>query len=462
MPDHRKKSLLRRLASSGAWSLIGRIGTMGSVLLNYWLICRVLPDDQVSKYVVCLGIVGFSSLVCGTGLGSVLLRRLSGTQASTFEQRRSLLLKILKIAAVSWLLVCAGFAVLLYNNPLFFNRPVASVGWILMLWVCARCTLSLVTEAVRGLQIFYLAALSGGQQEGPVVNLIMTVLLLSLGPFLSETRHILMLHVCVTTLISGIVLAMLLSAMKRIGDSDETPTQEIPFPSVGNLLSEGSKVLASQMAIFGIIELETILIGKYCDDIQVGAWGAIRRLMAIVSAPLLLINAAIPSFVAELHDKRDFKRMERLLRAASAVCVPPSLIAFVALYFFGGQLLSVFNPQFIVGWTPLALLAAANIVFVTAGSAGLTLRMTDNQGWATVSTLTLAVTYIIAAPWIISFYGITGAAVMAMALIVLRNLISTLLVRYVLKIWCIPSIDFAEMKRIVQMVRRRKSNRSSN
>jgi len=39
-----------------------------------------------------------------------------------------------------------------------------------------------------------------------------------------------------------------------------------------SLLSESLMVMISQMSIFGLVEFETLLIGRYCDDSQVGAW----------------------------------------------------------------------------------------------------------------------------------------------------------------------------------------------
>jgi len=127
----------------------------------------------------------------------------------------------------------------------------------------------------------------------------------------------------------------------------ETPTSTGSIPVRGNqersLLSESLVVLVSQMSIFGLVEFDTLLIGRYCDDSQAGAWGAIRRLITVVSAPLLLVNAALPGFIAELHSQGEKIKLEKILRAASTLATPPAIVAFVGLFYFafGGRVFGV-------------------------------------------------------------------------------------------------------------------------
>lgn len=126
---------------------------MLSLLLNYRLICHVIPPEQVSIYVVALGIVGLGSLICGSGLGSVLLRRMSWTRQSNVEpSHRTLMIRVLALATGGWLIVPAGLLAILTLYPDFFRRPILPIAWLSIVWIAARCFLSLVTEAIRGLQ----------------------------------------------------------------------------------------------------------------------------------------------------------------------------------------------------------------------------------------------------------------------------------------------------------------------
>ncbi len=464
MRNKEPRNLTQRLLSSGIWAIIGRVTAILSLLINYRLVCHVVPEEQVAVYVVAVGIAGLGSLVCGAGLGSVLLRRLSWARqyGDAIDCQRLLRLAI-GMATISWVLFSVSLLVALYFYPDFFRRPVLPVVGVLIGWIAARCLLTLVTEALRGLQLFWLAALSGGQQEGPIVNLLITVLLVALGDSVQNARQILVIHLSVTVVATTLFLAIGIRSIRSVSrlslGTTKAATLEPNRPcTVGSLLGESMKVLVSQLSIFGVVELETLLVGRYCNDIEVGAWGAIRRLISLVSAPLLMINAAIPSFVAELHSQGDKQKLERLLRAASTVSSPPAILGFVFLYLFGDNVLAFIDPSFAAGWSSLAILAAANIVFVAAGSAGLALRMTDKQGLTTVTTILLAVAYLIVAPMAISRYGLLGAATMASIMIIFRNVIATMIVRVVLGIWCIPSRRVDDIRQLAQQVfRKRKS-----
>ena len=66
---------------------------------------------------------------------------------------------------------------------------------------------------------------------------------------------------------------------------------------------------------------------------------SVRRLITVVSAPLLLVNAALPGFIAELHSQGEKIKLEKILQAASTLATPPAIVAFVGLFYFafGGR-----------------------------------------------------------------------------------------------------------------------------
>ncbi|TWT49645.1 hypothetical protein Pla22_48430 [Rubripirellula amarantea] len=461
------RSFTRQLASSGIWSVVGRVAAIGSVLLNYRLVCETLPEDELSIYNTVLGIVALAALVCASGLGSVLLRRLSHTrragtddsgdhpESETPPPKSALFFQVTVLSFGIWALVSAVFVGILLVDPLFFGWVVAPIAAIIVTWIAARLMLSLITEAARALKHFSLAAIIGGQQEGPAVNLLVLASLLVHGKDVDTAGKAIMLHLIATSIVTVFSMVFMLRVFKQ---HDRQLSFRFPV-ATSKLFSESSKVLVSQVATRGITDIETILIGKYCSSEMINTWGAIRRLMIAVSAPLQFINAAIPGFIAELHSHRDYKKMERLLRGTCTLATPPAIVAFVGICFFGGWMLAIFDPAFTIGTPSLILLAAANVIFVGAGSAGLALRMTDNQGFATVSTLVIGGLYLAITPWVIEHYQIWGAAVMGTIVIVSRNAIATALVKWRLGIWCTPYWDPRKAGGILTIIRNRKQKR---
>lgn len=469
-------SFIRRLASSGIWALLGRVASIVTVLINYRLICERLGDD-VAVYVICAGLAGLGTLVAGAGLSTALLRRFSSQDtAHTALNRKSLLLRVLALSAIAWLLVSASLFLLTAFLPNFFARPISGLVGLIALWVLGRTVLTIIAEALRSVQKFSLSAMYGGLQEGPYVNLSILACLLVYPAGMMDAPKVLAIHAVVTCFVAvlGTAQAFQVIAARDAERSKEGEVATINTgmeestsagvkvsaspPTTREIASESMKVLVSQMAIFGIVEFETLLVGKYCTDVEIGAWGAIRRVISVVSGPLLLINAAIPSFVAELYSKGDMRRLEKLLRFSSTIATPPACIAFMLIFLFGKQILGYFDPSFEVGYPSLTILAASNIVFVAAGSAGLTLKMANRQGWATVSTLILAVAYVLVAPVTAQRYGLVGIAVLSSVLVLARNVISTLLVKYFLNLWCVPSLSLeaiADFRQLLQQKRKR-------
>ena len=468
---HWPRSFARRLASSGFWALFGKIASIVSVLLNYRVLCEHLSPAELAIYVVACGATSLGALLCGCGLGTATLRRLSMANQPDANQsddgpllfREGLVVHVLLLASVAWVLVASGLLTTLHLRPFFFGQPLSPVIFLIVGWMATRCCLALMTETARGLQHFSLAAGIGGMQEGPIVNLLVLMTFLVLGDRITTAGDALHVHLVASSTIAISTLIVTFRLMRRIDRERPGQSHRTWFSQpTTSLLGEGGKVLVSQLAIHGIVEVETLLIGKHCSADEIGAWGLIRRLMSVVSAPLLLINASIPSFVAELYGKGEKAKMEKLLRGAATIASPPAIIAFVALFFLGKPLLASYDPQFVTSWLPLMLLAGANIVFVAAGSAGLTLRMTNRQGWATTSTLALGVIYLMIAPWVIKHHQLLGAAIIAAAMIVLRNTISTVLVRVFLKIWCIPSPDVRQVGSVVSIIRNRRKRPSKS
>ena len=437
------RSFRRRLASSGLWSTIGRVGSIAAVLINFRLIVGQLDDAETSTYVVAAGLTSLSTLFATGGLASAVLRRVAGNNAGGVPRlKRDLLRRVAGLIAVYALLVLLGVWFFLTWRPDYFGRPLRPYLPILAGWIISRVALSIMTEAARGMQQYGLASMTGGQKEGPLVNFAVMLCLIGGSTWIDTPTEVFGIHVGCTAAIAVAGVLLLWRTDRQMSrlvtqvSTEDAPNEEVKRL---DLMAEGFKVLVSQIAILGLVEIETLWIGRYCSDREIAAWGVIRRLMEVVSGPLLLINAAIPSFVAELIAADRMKDLRRLLQSTAAAATPVALVGFVMLYFFGGYLLALYDPTYVgVGRVPLLILTAANVFFVAAGSAGLTLRMANHQGWATTTTVALAGLYLIIAPTAMKQYGLLGVAIMSATLIVLRNGIATLLVRHKLGIWCTP------------------------
>ena len=121
--------------------------------------------------------------------------------------------------------------------------------------------------------------------------------------------YVLWLQLIAMTITCLVGASSLRSVMKR----GEAPAQPINI-SISRMLREGGPIFVSQLTVIGFVQFETLLVGIFAGPADIAAYGAIRRMMTIVGAPLLLINSALPTFVADLFDQ---KKMEKPGNAAA-------------------------------------------------------------------------------------------------------------------------------------------------
>ncbi len=455
----RNRSFLNRMLSSGFWSIVGRLTSNFCLLFNYHLICGKLSTEELSLYVIVSGLCGLGTLICGGAFAAVTLRHFgsSGVSLATVD-RADILRKVLFQSALTCLLAGAASYALLDYRPLLLGRSIDTVAPLAMAWIVARSLCLIIAEAVKGLQQFAVSSMIGGLQEGILVNLALSIVLVAEAGSIQSTFHLLCVHLGLTlvALLTGISWLLTRAALSKTAG-----LQRVGF---GQLAWEAAKILVNEMVGKGLIEYETLLVGRYCDNTSVAAWGAVRRLGQIIKSPLLLINASLPSFIAELYASKDMIRLEKLLRGASTIALPIGLIVLAVFVFFGKQILSLFHPDFTSAYQPLLVMALANVAFIAGGSASLTLTMTNKQGAFTLASTLIAVLYCLAAPRLIFEHGLLGAASAGAALTIVLNVVATLIAKRSVGVWCSPIWRSGEMlvafRTVGQSFRKRAAGRS--
>lgn len=463
-----EKRFKKRLLSSGLWAIIGRFASIGSLIFTFRMLCGVLSPTEISVFVVASSVASIGTLVCHSGLSIVILRRTSLKNAvqKASGHASSLFMRATIFSFLIWLAFSSALFIVNEQRPDFFGASLGGVLGLTVLWSLARGMLLFFAEAARGLGRFGYTAAVGGLQQGPLVNVAVLVLLFLGKEHVETAATALAIYLVVTIAVNIAAAWVLLPQLRRGIGSDvvdvsgpgnlidgeplageplagepDTGQRRQELDTSGELIREALKVTVSQLAIYGLIEFETILIARSCGEIEVGAWAAIRRVMAVVSAPLLLVNAAIPGFVSELYATKDFRRLKKLLQVTALFATPMAIFAALGLLIFGTNILGFFDSKFADFYLPLSILGIANVVFVGAGSGGMTLRMINRQGWSSATTVIIGMIYIIVAPPLIATGGIIVAALLSGAMIVVRNVIATLFVRHFLGFWCTPSVD---------------------
>jgi O-antigen/teichoic acid export membrane protein len=195
-------------------------------------------------------------------------------------------------------------------------------------------------------------------------------------------------------------------------------------------------LLVMNLIAFVLQQAGLWIVGAFQPQEDVAIYGAATRLAVLVGMPLSIANAVVPPLIAEKYALGERRELERMLRTVSTLAGIPAFVALSGLILLGGPILSlVFGDFYRQGALALALLSAAGIVQVLAGSCGETLMMTGRQVLLmSISLLSGAVT-VGAGLAVVGRYGTTGVAAAVAAGVILHTALTWLGARYTTGIW---------------------------
>ena len=454
----RGKTFLRRLSSSGLWAAVGRIsGTLGHLLLLI-VVGRILPRGDGGAYVACYATVMLGSMLAMFGLKPAIIRTIRpAMEAGATQAVRRFIARCAIVSAVCAVLVSLGLVLLATRMGDAFSggHLLPHLPWIIA-WLVVTAASQLLGDIYRGLQCFRWGTFIGGESGGLLANPLLVVLLILLSFRWDLTlATVLGLHVLIGWSLFTIATIGLWRATSE-GNSEGVPTSHpaTTQATVPWIINESWPNLISHVFAHGIAHIGILVLASIVSEHDVESFGLIRRLMVLVGAPLQLLNVALSPFVVELHTQQRIRELQSLLRVTATLAAIPSFAALAVILAFPGTILGIINPDYLSAKVPLMVLAASNLVFVLCGSNTLTLRMTGRHMVSMSNGLITGAVYLVVLPIIIDRYGILGAAGAAAALLVVRNVASTLLVRMYVGVWSVPLVWPTDFFRELSQLRR--------
>ena len=423
---------------------MGKLSAIGCFILSYGLICQRYSDTEAATYLLLQSLAMLGSLVANWGLGPVIIFRLRNSQNSQSEVVRLVSIAFIIFSAAA--ILATVVMVSLTWIPQIFKVDLKPFGIYLASWLILVGLSQLLGETVRAYERFGAAAcLTGANNGGMLVNVLYFVALLG-APANMQFHGILMLQLGALVIAVVFGLLVLFQCLLYypppgtvVAETAQTTKKPISLKSV---FFDGAPILISQFTVIGFVQFETILIGALAPNpSDIAAYGAIRRMMTLVAAPLLLVNATLPTFIVDFFSKKKLGKLETLLRAGATFAMLPAIFILAAMIVLPGFVLSWFDPTFAQFAIALQIMSVGQIVFVLAGSSGLTLRMTGFQTVAMVSSLIAMGIYLVMSPLLIIQLGVVGAAIASCIIVSLRNIASIGLVKHFVGIWTLPKLS---------------------
>jgi O-antigen/teichoic acid export membrane protein len=166
-------------------------------------------------------------------------------------------------------------------------------------------------------------------------------------------------------------------------------------------------------ALFGqlLFWADLFVVTRYVVEADVGIYSAALRAGHVVVLFLTSVNLMFSPYVADLYNRGEMARLDRLFKTLTRWIVAATLPAFLLLAVAPEPALRVFGAEFAGGSTALLILLAGQFVNIATGSAGFVLIMAGRTGWdLAVHTFSLT-TSLTLAFLLAPVYGIEGAAV---------------------------------------------------
>lgn len=432
-PPPSPSSLRRRVSTGMAWALAGRAVFTVSGIVLAGLATRLLSTSDAGTFFLALSIGTSAAAIGELGLNRAAVRLVAEALAKGQPGRaRAAIRHVWRLgltAAALVALVVVSPAGSWFASNVFDTSRLDDVLFLVSGFIILRVLGQLRAEIFRGFKDIRLASLFAGV-DANVVAVILLGLLFLLAP--AAATLTIVLGMVVAAWIPGIALGywLLRRRMRTLvgpGNVSGRTVFSIAWPML--VVGIGSLLLA---------HADLWIVGSTQPAEDTAVYGAVLRLVGLISVPIVIVNGAVPPFIAELYTKGHLRQMEQMLRVSSALAFIPTALVFVVFLLFGGGVLEfLFGADYARGWMVLILLSVGGAVNVWVGSNAYLLHMTGRERTAMIVTTLSALgmiggAVVAAGPLDLGIRGVAGVAATG---IVVRNVALWLIARRLVGVW---------------------------
>ena len=427
---------LNLLKSGSAWALASKIALALCALAVNAALGRLLGPEFIGQYFLFVQLVILGAVLFSVGLRSGILK-LNGiaVEKGDWKSVWQLVRQVLVILSISSML---GFGLLFVTwdrlSAIIFHDHVDSS---LML-------LAYVAIVFRMLQTF--SSVFFRSVHRPRIGVLLLHLPREVGLAVAFFALFLLwnrvtIDVVVSTYAGTLAVAVALCVYMVLKFRKDNAPNGGTSGMVGymSLIALTAPMYVSNIASEIARTSDLWILGALGEEIDVGLYGAAKRLTLMLAMMLNVVNLIIPPMIAALYEKKDLTQLERVVRSSAtwSMC----LVVPVALVFliFGDEILKlVFGQGFEQGGTVLRILVFGYGLAAIVGSPGVILQMTGHQKTMMSVTLMLALVGACGHLAVVSEYGMVGVAKVSAGIVICQNTIMVYLVKRHTGVWTLP------------------------
>lgn len=413
------------------WALIGHAVFLVSTILMSGIATRVLSPSDAGRYFLALSIATTAAALAEFGLRPAGVRLIAESLAMRKPGRAKAALRhVVSAGLLSTILVTAilvspvGRGIV---RTAFAAVPLAEVIVLIALLGACRALGDLRAEVIRGFSDIRLASVFKGADAGALGALALIGVYL-LAP--EQATLQLVLGLTIVAWVPGLLVGYtIIHARWRGLSGPETISRKQVFFVAWPMMITGLAGLLMAHA-------DLWVVGAVLAAPDVSLYAAALRVLALVSVPLVVVNAVVPPLIADLYTRGEKGRLERLLRVSATLAALPALASVAVFAVAGGPMLRlVFGPFYAEAGLLLVVLSAGKLVNVCAGSGAHLLAMTGHEQLSMKITAASALAMIGLAAALVHPFGLLGVASAAALGVAGRNVALVLAARRMTGIW---------------------------
>ncbi|MAW30994.1 MAG: hypothetical protein CMD15_03725 [Flavobacteriales bacterium] len=420
---YKNNEIISKSTSAFLLKIIGSF--LGYVFLL--LVTRSSGAEAWGIFALCLAVLNITSIISRFGIDISLLRYIPELLPDYSKVRNLVKKGIFLVFIIS---VFISFALYQFSDFIanfIFYKPNLSSFIKLISFALVPFNLSLViVQSFRGLkEIKYFAFFS---QPARYIFAIIFFILLAYSNLIEDK------NLPMYSYVIGMFFVFLLSLFyfyKKINGFDNT-TYSI---SLSRILKTASPMMLSSSIYLLMTWIDTIMIGIYSDEANVGVYNVAVRVSGLAAFTLAGISSISAPKFSETYNNGDHVRFKEVVHESSRLIFFSTLPIIIILLLFNKHILLFFGEEFVGGAGVLYILLLGQMSNTFSGSLAFILQMTGKEKiFRNILSLGLIMNFILNLVLIPNF-GILGASIASASSLITWNILSLIYIKRKFGFW---------------------------
>ena len=384
---------------------------------------RLLGAEALGTYALVVAVMQVGEVLAVGGLDAGLLRFVSQREG---EERKAIIAAAMKRSALASILV--GVLLLLFSGPI---AGVLHGGGLLQLALCS---------AAAALPLAVMTMMSGFAMQAhrrllpkvlatQVIQPVLLVLTMVTARYVSGVNAALALPFAVAPLVALVWILPGFRRMTGVGVSDV-------------LHAEGNRELSRfalpllAVSLFTMLShwIDVVMLGLLTDVGKVGHYQPAARTAGLLRSTLIAFSGIAAPMIAGYHGRQEIEGVRETYEMVNRWIVTMVMVPFLLLVLFPADVLSVFGKGFADGTVALVLLAVASLLNVSFGLGNTVLAMSGGERLSMINQAVALVLQALLHWLLIPRFGLNGAALSTLVVMVLLTLARMIQLRSLLAI----------------------------